>query len=352
MQLINDSIDFEQYLAVRDTNEKVVTASRFEDAVIDNLYGAGMKEAPHLPWQKTHQFFQMRPSEVTLYAGINGHGKSLVTSQIVLGLLEQKQKACIASFEMTPASTLGRMVKQAVAGDKPTESYIHEFLQWTDNRLWIYDQMGTVDSDRLRAVMRYCSEELHIQHFVIDSLMKVVKGDDDYNGQKNFVDEIVALARETGMHVHLVAHVRKGTSEYDMPDKFSIKGTGSIADQVDNILIVFRHKKKEEQLRNAMLSEEKRKEIMLYPDTWIKVDKQRHFPWEGKIGLWLHHESQSFIESPSQKIFAMRIPKGIVSEDPKIEIPILDIEDDLDVDIKVDLKDDLQVSEVFDERTF
>ena len=42
-------------------------------------------------------------------------------------------------------------------------------------------------------------QELKIGHVVIDSLMKCVRGD-DYNGQKEFVDEPTALARDNQIH--------------------------------------------------------------------------------------------------------------------------------------------------------
>jgi archaellum biogenesis ATPase FlaH len=36
--------------------------------------------------------FNFRPGEVTLYAGSNGGGKSLITGQIALGLIKQGRK--------------------------------------------------------------------------------------------------------------------------------------------------------------------------------------------------------------------------------------------------------------------
>lgn len=333
MQLIEDSIDFSQYLKVRDTNEKVVTAARFAEDVIDNIYGQHTVDAPYMPWDKTRDLFQMRPCEVTLWAGVNGHGKSLVTSQIALGLVQQGKKVCIASFEMTPAATLGRIIKQAVACANPTEKYIHKFLDWTDNKLWIYDQLGTVDGDKLRAVIRYCSEELGVEHFFIDSMMKVVKGDDDYNGQKNFVDEVCALARETKMHIHLIAHVRKGQTEYDVPDKFSVKGSSSVTDQVDNVWIVFRNKKKEDQMRNAMNTPEKIEELKNFPDSMLICSKQRHGNWEGKVGLWLHQESMSFVERPRERQKSFDIPTTQeIKKDPHLYIRADELAEEVDSD--------------------
>jgi twinkle protein len=71
-----------------------------------------------------------------------------------------------------------------------------QFGIFTDKRLWLYDQQGSVKTDALMGVIRYCANELKIQHIVIDSLMKCVSGEDDYNAQKDFVDELCSVARD------------------------------------------------------------------------------------------------------------------------------------------------------------
>ena len=73
---------------------------------------------------------------------------------------------------------------------------------------------------------RYCAKELGIKHVFIDSLMKCVRGEDDFNGQKDFVDELCSLARDNQIHIHLVHHIRKLSSEAETPDKTDVKGSG------------------------------------------------------------------------------------------------------------------------------
>jgi len=123
--------------------------------------------------------------------------------------------------------------------------YIEKFHDWTNEKLWIYDQMGRVKKDRIMQVIRYCSEELKIQHMVVDSLMKCGIGTDDYNAQKEFVNDLCTHAQDSEMHIHLVAHARKGQSEDTRTGKFDIKGASEITDQVDNVFTIFRNKKKE-----------------------------------------------------------------------------------------------------------
>ena len=297
MELVPDFIDFKQYLLESEGSEKVVKASSFVDRVIDRLYGESANNSPVTPWQRVGSNFQMRPGEVTLWAGINGHGKTLVTSQIAMHLLVQNERVCIASFEMKGEATMARMVKQSSGTGSPAVDYIKRFHAWTDDLLWVYDQQGVCDPRTLRGVMTYASRELGVTHFFIDSMMKVVKGDDDYNGQKDFVNEVCALAQDTGMHVHLIAHVKKKDDEFSMPNKFDVKGSSSITDLVDNVCIVWRNRVKEKKLADPKLSAADFDEAKKLPDATLLWAKQRHYDWEGKLNLWLANGPQSFTDS-------------------------------------------------------
>jgi twinkle protein len=133
--------------------------------------------------------------------------------------------------------------------------------------------------------------KLGIQHIFIDSLMKCVSGEDDYNAQKGFVDQLTAVARDHGVHIHLIHHIRKLQSEEVQPNKNDIKGSGAIADQVDNVLLVWRNKKKEHQARQGSAVD------ISAPDAMLMCEKQRNGESEDWFGLWYHAASQQFVES-------------------------------------------------------
>jgi twinkle protein len=157
------------------------------------------------------------------------------------------------------------------------------------NKLWLYDQQGTVTSQQVIAVSRYSAVELGCTHIFIDSLMKCVSGEDDYNAQKSFVDELTALARDHNVHIHLIHHIRKLQSEEIQPNKNDIKGSGAISDQVDNVLMVFRNKKKEHQAQVGPVDP-------LIPDAMLMCEKQRNGEAEDWYSLWYHKDSQQFVE--------------------------------------------------------
>jgi len=237
-----------------------------------------------------------------VWGGANGNGKSLVTGQIALSMCSQGEKVCIASFEMKPLKTLERMARQwstfnatdpaFLSDERATAQFLdlyEQFRDWTDDKLWLYDQQGTVTASKVCSVVRYCAKEKGITHFFVDSLMKCVASEDDYNGQKMFVDELTAIARDYGIHVHLVHHIRKPATEDHKPSKYDYKGTGAITDQVDNVISVWRNKAKERarDIGKSVSDGE--------PDALLICDKQRNGEWEGQIGLWFDRNSQQYL---------------------------------------------------------
>ena len=296
-----DDIDFAAYLHETDAQQKVKSAAVWIQDLIDNLGRKDSSPKAYLPWQKTYNLFQFRPGEVTLWAGVNGHGKSLITGMTALALAAQKEPVCMASFEMKPIKTLERMARQW-SGQNPGSAWADDpvvvntfkdlygqFKDWSNDRIWLYDQQGTVKAETVISMARYCAKELGIKHVFIDSLMKCVRGEDDFNGQKDFVDELCSLARDNQIHIHLVHHIRKLSSESETPDKTDVKGSGSITDQVDNVLMMWRNKRKEnDAMAGKKVSEGE-------PDAMLICGKQRNGEWEGKVMLWFDRDSQQFV---------------------------------------------------------
>jgi twinkle protein len=269
--------------------------------VVEDVSNPHQESPIHLPWNKTRGEFAFRPGEVTLYAGSNGGGKSLVTGQIALSLIQQQQKVCIASFEMKPKKSVERMLRQFSGENwhKPhfqdraghVKGLVSRLKTFSFQKLWFYDQQGTTSAQQVIAVTRYCAVKLKINHIFIDSLMKCVQGEDDYNGQKYFIDELCSIARDHQVHIHLVHHIRKLSNEEATPNKHDVKGTGAIADQVDNVFMVWRNKKKEHLAAAGNSIDPMEKDAMLM------LEKQRNGEVEDWYQLWFHRDSQQFVET-------------------------------------------------------
>jgi twinkle protein len=285
-----DSIDFSKYLAETDPGEKVRPASEYLDDVMTALRPAQDNPShQRLPFANCYLYFA--PGEVTLWGGFNGSGKSMLQGQVMGGYAENGIKCCIASFEMKPAKTLARIARQTLRNATPAEADVRRFLTSTNGSLWLYDQQGTVRADRMIAVVKHCAENLKVQHIAIDSLMKCVRGTDDYNGQKDFVDQLTAAARDYGVHIHLVVHLKKGEGDERMPTRMDISGTAAISDLVDNVVLVWRNKKKERDRQQGKPVQDSD------PDSVVIVDKNRNGDWEGRVRLWYEPHSLRFMDN-------------------------------------------------------
>lgn len=268
-------------------SQYLINPSSLIDDVKDRIANGETTRGDLLPWNKTHRYVGLRPGEVSLWAGINGHGKSNILGQVCAWGL--KSNWLLASMEMLPASTMERMIKQISGTGKPSADFIERILKWTDDRLWLYDQTDTIASDRILALVRYAVSK-NINHVILDSLMKCGIRKDDLEGQAFFIDKLCWLAKKNKIHIHIVHHIRKGDSEYKIPDKFDIRGAGEVTDLVDNVFIVHRNKKKEE-TKDADQNE---------PDCWLKVAKQRHFSFEGIFQLWFNTTTGQYTGDPNR----------------------------------------------------
>jgi twinkle protein len=288
--LPEDDIDWSAYMADTDVQHKVRQARHWEDDLLDEFapQAGDAVQHPRLPWSRLDNRVALRPGEVSLWFGFNGHGKSLLLGQAMLGACAQGAKVCIASFEMRPRKTLARMLRQFADAEQPRPTQVREFTGWAQDRLWLYDQTSTVEPEKVYAVIRYCADQLKVQHFVVDNLTKCVAADDDYAGQKQVVDKLTALAQGLGIHIHLVHHARKDRDETRPPRKMDALGASAITNLVDNVFIVWRNKAKYES-EQPKLNE---------PDAVLICDKQRHGTgWEGVQNLVYHQRSLQYLQA-------------------------------------------------------
>ncbi len=303
-----DSIDFAGYLKDTEGRQRVKPAGLYVQELIDSLGKVRVTTDGRLPWTKTHEHVEFRPGEVSLWAGVNGHGKSLVTGMVALSLGTQGEKCCLASFEMRPKETMRRLMRQWSGQAFPktdeladpvvyreTRDLAEQFRDWTNEWLWIYDQQGTTKAETVLGVARYCAKELGIRHVFIDNLAKCMRSDDDYNEQKAFVDDLTAVARDYDVHIHLVHHSKKLQRDEDVPTKGDVKGSGTIVDQIDNLFLTWRNKRKERDAEAGKSVQESD------PDALLICEKQRNGDWEGRIKLWFDKPSQQFRGSPNSK---------------------------------------------------
>jgi len=182
-----------------------------------------------------------RPGELTIWTGQNGSGKSTVLGQVMVNVVTREQvRACVASLEL-PVNRYSRwLVMQTAGSAKLDEETIRSTVRQLGSGMWFIDHVGVMDVDRLIEIWTYARRRYDVRQFVVDSMMRLRLGVDDYTSQKNAVDKLVAFARTYDAHVHLVAHPRKGASDAQGVDKAAIKGTSEITDLAHNVIVITR----------------------------------------------------------------------------------------------------------------
>ncbi len=285
--------------------EELKPANLFVDQVIDQFYPAPNTLIGYIPpWDKTKDKIIFRPEELSIWTGINGHGKSQFLGQIILHAMKQGARVCIASLELKPKRLLMRLTRQSGALANPSKDYIRAIHEWYENKLWVFDLVGTAKSQRLLDVFLYARQRYGIDVFVIDSLMKLDIAEDDYNGQKAFIEQLCDFKNQHNCHIHIVVHPRKGMDESKPPGKLDNKGSGAISDLADNCFAIWRNKNKEKVLHlqstGVSLPPEHIKTIEDMDCLW-KCDKQRNGDWEGSFGFWFDNDSLQYLPHSAAK---------------------------------------------------
>lgn len=286
--------------------DKLLGVNAFRDAVHAEFEHPIETTGMPVPWDKARDIIRFRSGETTIWTGWNGSGKSqLLGFLAVTGMVREDERFCIASMEMPAKRTLSRMVRQASGMNSPAHAFIDGILDAFTEKLWIYDQMGSANLEEMLAAFRYAAKRYRVTHFIVDSLAKLGIGEEDYDGQKVAIDRITSFAIEMDIHIHLVAHPRKGMDEDRPPTKLDVRGGASLTDMVDNVITVWRNKKKEreaEQITSGQVVDPKYQE---QGDVRLIVGKQRATGVEQSIALWFDPMTNQYLAGPGHKAAAI-----------------------------------------------
>jgi twinkle protein len=233
--------------------------------------------------------FEFRKSELTIWSGFKGHGKSLVISQVLENFISTGEKVFIISPEFPAIRVLHRMMMQSLGVRNMNLQNVVEWLMAIEDNLWLYDQQSSLKPIEVIAACRYAHETFGVNHILIDSLMKCGIGTEDYTGQKKFVDSLQQVAHKNGIHIHLVAHARKQQDDGKIGGLHDVKGASEIADMAENVIFIWRNKQKEQSKDVSKQAE---------PDCIVKIEAQRNGDgWIGTIPLYFDKSNFTFKES-------------------------------------------------------
>lgn len=301
--------DLQQAMAEA-SQQRITSFSTIGDRIIHRINNPRSEAGFSLPWGKAASLVRLREKEVSLFAGIAGHRKTTLCSQILLWLTKQC-KVGIASFEMDLEDLGEIMVWQAAgSGNRPSNEFINNFTEYTTDRLYGFDYRGTVPPLMALGIVRAMAEA-GCKVVCLDSLM-MCGINNDLDAEREFVVALTGLARALNIHIMLVHHIleKRNEGEHTIPQRHTIRGNGAIVDLASTIFIVWMNKKKQQLIAqrdmygSALTSDEQE-----YVDTHccqkLIVAKQRYASFEGAINLYSH---------PSRQMLGTKSHRGVSFE--------------------------------------
>lgn len=262
--------------------KRLVTAAEMETRLVAEI---AHKEEPFtLPFMAKHwpySGFWFRPGEVTIWGGWTGVGKSTILNFLKSQLLAEQKAIFEASLEMKVETTL-RKLATIFNGERLTEESARHFVRGAGEYLIFADVVGSIKRDELMEMLWFAFRRYGCGHLMIDSLMRIEELEEDYPAQGQFCNRLQDFAKETGCHVHLVAHLAKPSQAIVRPSMYSVKGSSLLVNNADNVLLINKNPDKEKlRLQNKLTAEEDQK----MHDAELIVEKQRETGWTGMFKL-------------------------------------------------------------------
>lgn len=223
------------------TPDTVFRADHYTDAVKERLrnrdkmtgFSSGFASLDAV----THGF---RGSELTIWTGQSGSGKSTVLGQVIVNSLRDNVKTCVSSLEIPPHAYLSWLAMQATGQGSPTDTMVDKVMTWFATGMFFIHRVTSAKLDDMLADWAYCAQRHGCKQFVADPMQCIDAGADEYAAQAKIIQGLLQFARQYDVHVHLVAHPKKLDSDTATIGQNDVKGNKAVTDLAHNILAVVR----------------------------------------------------------------------------------------------------------------
>lgn len=241
--------------------------------------------------------------ELSVWTGKRGGGKSTLLGQLLVEAVDQGQSVCAYSGELAAWRFKEWIYLQAAGPSnvilKTDPCSGRQFYSvspmvrrqldaWCKGKFFLYDNTapGGNSEDSILSLFDYGINRYGCSVFLVDNLMTARFGTssdkDFYRAQSNFTGRLVEFAKSREVHVHLVAHPRKGDG-HKVDDADDVGGSGDITNRADNVFSLQR-----------LTDEETEKQGI---QTVLRILKNRSFGESAAIGLNYHQPSRRFYKA-------------------------------------------------------
>lgn len=248
---------------------------------IDRGYSTG--------WRNLDGYLQgLRRGEVTVITADTGAGKTTFCTQLMVNCAMQGIPVWINSWEMKPETTMRKLasvvLRRPMKFQSFTEHENEQFDEWC-SRYKVYINPNTIGTDiHSLGHQLYEAKKLGVEIVMLDHLDYLVNSRKEklHEAIDETVKRLHELAFDLSMHFLLICHPRQSGTAGEEIGIHSLKGSSSIKQYADNVLIIHRCSRTDSQADPDKVK--------------IRVAKNRMFGTEGNCYLFYQPTWDGYLE--------------------------------------------------------
>jgi twinkle protein len=199
-----------------------------------------------------------RETEITILTGDTGSGKSTFALNIFFSLVRQGEKILIASTEMATEQVMAMLFTMYIGKNfkEFTDADYQKCVLWfADKPIYFVDIHGRLSIDQIDDYIVYGKRKYDIQYILLDHLHFFIRhtSDNPVTDIENFVFDVVAIGKKTGVNIWLIAHPSKLNNTSGIVTMNDIKGSSAIKQDAHNVITVWRDRDAEEKGFNEVV---------------------------------------------------------------------------------------------------
>ncbi len=247
------------------------------DDSMDRLYRFGMPKGLRTGWYSVDEYYTVMTGEWTLVTGIPGHGKSEWLDALMVQLAQDHGWVfAVFSPENQPTeyhlSKLAEKYTNKPFSDGPTERMTVEdknrAMAFLDQHfVFVQPELPTVETliERLRSIVK----RRGVRGVVLDPWNEIdhsrLSGLSETEYISQSLSKLRAFARNSGVHLWIVAHPTKLQKEsdgsYPVPTPYDVAGSAHWRNKADNCIAVWRDTKEHNELVEVHIQKVRRKGV-------------------------------------------------------------------------------------------
>lgn len=249
--------------------------------------------------------------QLSVWSGSNASAKSTYLNQIAIESINQGFNTAIYSGELI-AQRLLKWITMQCAGkrnmlyeEKKDYWYVpddkkRKITNWLNNKLFIYNNNIGNNAKEILYSIEQCVLKNNLKVVILDNLMSINLsnyGENKYDVQSQFVQDLSALAKRLNIHIHFVCHPRKVTS---FLRKIDISGSADLTNIADNVFILHRINNDFRIKTKEMFKWNDSHDIYKFTNV-VEVCKNRDFGIEDYFaGMYFESESKRLLNTPEE----------------------------------------------------